>query len=86
MTLQGHLLDGNGKYSEDGLPAWLNKNGLPLLKADEKEAARITNNWNKYTPGQMQIYLERVLAPASNRAKSELIKDFGQEFVLGKSK
>jgi hypothetical protein len=77
-------LGGNGKYSEYGIPTWMGLGGIPVLKSFEPELRRIEDNWGKNTPTQRQIYLERVLKPAYEQSKTELIQDFGQEFVFGK--
>lgn len=74
---------GNGKYAESGIASWTGLGGIPILKTHEAEVARIEANWNKNTPGQREIYLER-LRPIYEESKAELIKDFGQEFVFGK--
>ncbi len=79
-------LEGNGKYAEAGIPTWMGLGGIPILKQFELEVSRIEGNWNRMTAGQRQIYLERVLKPAYDKSKAELIKDFGEEFVFGSAK
>lgn len=77
-------ISGNKKYTEKGLPSWLEVSGLPLLKTDEQETMLVVNKWNRLMPSQRQIYMDRTLRPAVDRAKTELARDFGQEFVFGK--
>ncbi|MBI2600397.1 hypothetical protein HYW42_00425 [Candidatus Daviesbacteria bacterium] len=76
-------LGGNGKYAEHGIASWLGLGGIPVLKKYEAEVARIEGNWNDYSRTQRQIYLERGLKSIYEESKSELVKDFGQEFVFG---
>lgn len=77
-------LSGNKKYTENGLPSWIDTSGLPLLRKDEKDTNYVVGNWNRLAPSQRKIFMERTLRPAAERAKGELAKDFGQEFVFGK--
>jgi len=79
-------ISGNKKYTEKGLPTWLDTSGLPLLKVDEQETVEVENKWNKLMPSQRQIYMDRTLKRAVERTKTELAKDFGREFVFGKGK
>ncbi len=77
-------LEGNKKYAEHGIASWTGLGGIPILKSREAEVARIEGNWNRNTPGQRTIYLERVLRRIYEESKQELIKDFGEDFVFGK--
>lgn len=77
-------LEGNKKYAEHGLPTWTELGGIPILAKYEKEVSDIISKWNKYTPYQRNLYYERRLRPIYEESKSELIKDFGKEFLFGK--
>ena len=71
--------DGDGKYSEYGLPTWTDLGGLPILKKFEREANDVVDNWGKYTRSQRGLILSKIYG----ESRQELVKDFGQEFVLG---
>lgn len=77
-------ISGNKKYTEKGLPSWLDTSGLPILKSDEQATTQAENKWGSLMPSQRKIYMERTFRPAVERAKTELAKDFGPEFVFGK--
>lgn len=70
---------GDGKYSEYGLPTWTGLGGLPVLKKFEREANDVVDNWEKYTEAQRKLILRKIY----DESRQELVKDFGQEFVLG---
>ncbi len=76
--------EGNGKYSEHGLPTWLGLGGLPILNKYEKEVNEVLDKWNKLQPSQRKIYHEHFFTRIYNKSKAELVKDFGEEFVLGR--
>lgn len=82
-------LKGNKKYSEHGLPSWFpGLAGLPILDKHAKQVAEVVDldHWNKLLPSQQKIYFDTLLTRVYNESKQELIKDFGEEFVLGKKK
>lgn len=75
---------GNKKYAEYGLPTWTELGGIPILAQYEKEAYDIISKWNKYTQYQRDLYYEKKLKPIYEESKSQLMKDFGREFLFGK--
>lgn len=77
--------EGNGKYTETGFPSWMpNLGGLPILKKHEQEVSKVLNKWNNLMPTQRKIYYDKLFIRIYNESKEELIKDFGEGFVLGK--
>lgn len=79
---------GKRKYWEDGINSQLGFGGLPILFADHKLAAKMTQELitANGTP-QFAEVRDRCLPIFSQiyaRAKEECIKDFGKEFVFGK--
>lgn len=84
-----HGIYGDKKYNEDGIASWTGLGGIPLLAPRVEEARKIEDNleynWNKLTPEQRNVHLQK-LKSIYEESKMELIKDFGQEFVLGSKK
>src|SRR3989344_1667334 len=72
------------KYSEHGLPTWSNRGVIPILKKYESQVAEAVNKWNSLLPRQRKIYIDILFKNIYEESKSELIKDFGKEFVFGK--
>jgi hypothetical protein len=71
--------DGDGKYAEKGLPSWAGLGGIPILSKYDKEVSDLVRNWKSYTESQRKVFLQKVYG----ESRRELVKDFGQEFLLG---
>lgn len=82
-------IGGDNKYADYGMSSWTGFGGIALLQSRVGEVLKIefnlSNNWNKYTPEQREMYMYR-LRVIHEESKRELIKDFGQEFIFGSKK
>lgn len=76
-------MEGNRKYSEKGIASWLGLGGIPILKSREQGVNEIENRWGKYTDDERKNAMV-ILRSFYKESKAELIKDFGEEFLLGK--
>ncbi|MDR3502466.1 MAG: hypothetical protein P4L79_07770 [Legionella sp.] len=79
---------GNGKYAEHGIATGLTSilkvgEGLPVLKKFEKRVSEIEHAWNTSSQDQRKL-LRDELVKICDESKQELVKDFGEEFLLGK--
>ncbi|GEM_PF-3093038 len=77
------VMGGNGKYSEYGIGTWTGFGGMPLLSKYAMEEVKIEDSWNSLTSDQRKVAFER-LKQMYDESKAEAIKDFGEEFLLGK--
>ena len=73
-------LERNKKYSEHGLPTWTGHGGIPMLRKFEQEWADAERNWQQLSLSQKKILVYKVYG----ESRRELVKDFGQEFLLGR--
>lgn len=74
-------IEGNKKYSEYGLPSWTGFGGISLLQKYASQIAHLESHWKEYTTGQRNLLLRN----AYGESREELVKDFGQAFLLGKA-
>lgn len=74
----------NYKYAEHGLPSWTGLGGIPILKTYERVTNNVLDGWNHLSPQGRREYF-KLLQQAYETSQRELVRDFGEEFVFGKS-
>lgn len=84
------VMGGNKKYEEYGISTWTGFGGMPLLSKYTDEVLKLENMFTSAsefasrTPDERKNALER-LKQIYEESKAEAIKDFGEEFLLGKT-